>query len=60
MADVAAGKRKGWKQEYGSITGPDGRETHRWMNFSGRQQIEAQVQQLAHEWKITSLRVVGK
>ncbi|OAI56398.1 hypothetical protein AYO49_04440 [Verrucomicrobiaceae bacterium SCGC AG-212-N21] len=60
LADVAAGKKKGWKQEYGGITGPDGRETHRWMNFSGRHQIEAQVQQVAHEWKITSLRVLSK
>jgi hypothetical protein len=60
MADVAAGKQKGWKQEYGSIMGPDGRETHRWMNFSGRHQLEAEMRQVGHEWKITSLRVVGK
>jgi hypothetical protein len=60
MAEVAAGKQKGWQREYGSITGPDGRETHRWMNFSGRHRLEAEVRQVGHEWRITSLRVVDK
>lgn len=60
IADVAAGKKRGWKAGHVTETAADGRAVSQWMTFSGTHQMEALVRQIGHEWKIVSLRVAGR